>query len=118
MRLGDDDVFEARRVATRSKAHITTFTGLELAVFPKVVPLEPQYYRSDTYGGHFAIVEDMFESSRHEHLRNGQDGIRREGRRDFRTYFGHDRLPLHDGKIAELRRHDGLHELIQGQFRS
>ena len=109
VRLGDDDVFEARRVAGRSETHITTFTRLELPIFAEVVPLEPQNYRSDTYRRHFAIVEDMFESPRHKHLRDRQHGVRREGRRDFGTYFRHDRLALHDGKIAELRGYDGLH---------
>ena len=40
MRLGDDDVFEARRVAGRSETHISTFAGLELAVLAEVVPLK------------------------------------------------------------------------------
>ena len=109
VRLGDDDVFEARRVAGRPEAHITTFTGLELPIFPKVVPLEPQYYRSDTDRRNFPVVEDMFECSRHEHLRNRQDGVRRERRRNFGGDFGNNSLPFHDGEIAELGGYYRLH---------
>ena len=102
MRFRNHDVFEARRVAGRSETH-SRFAGLN-PYFPKVVALE-SYYRSTSSA--LAVVQDMFESPRHEHLRDRQDRIRRERRRDFRT-ISDTTLPLHDGKVAELGGHDCL----------
>ena len=41
MRLGDDDVFEARGVAGRPETDVSTFAGLKFSIFAEVVPLEP-----------------------------------------------------------------------------